>query len=281
MAVLCPARASKRASSVGGGNMELIDIGVNLTHRSFAGDLEAVIERARAAGVFRQILTGTSVEGIEAALALAGRFAGELFATAGVHPHHARDWDEDAARRIAALARDPRVVALGECGLDYDRDFSPRPAQRRAFEAQLELAVEHELPVFLHERSAHGDFTAILAEYRKRLRGAVVHCFTGGVAELRRYLELDCHIGVTGWVCDERRGDELRAAVPEIPADRLMLETDAPFLLPRTIRPRPRSRRNEPALLPWVLEEVAKLRGEPPARIAAQTTHNAQRFFDR
>ncbi len=259
---------------------ELIDIGVNLTHDSFAADLAAVIQRAHEAGVVQFVGTGTTVDASRALVALAAQLPrGVLATTAGVHPHHAAELDDTALRSLAAVARDPRVVAIGECGLDYYRNFAPRTAQLAAFRRQLELAVELRRPVFLHERDAHGDFIAVVREFRPQLVGAVAHCFTGGPAEVDACLELDLHIGVTGWVCDERRGSALQAAVPRIPAGRLMLETDAPYLLPRTLRPTPRSRRNEPAWLAEVARTVATLRGESLAALAAHTTATARRFF--
>jgi TatD DNase family protein len=168
---------------------------------------------------------------------------------------------------------------VGECGLDYFRNFSPPEAQRAAFAAQLEIAAEVHKPVFLHQRDAHGDFTAILRDYRTSLTGGVAHCFTGSRPELEDYLALDLYIGVTGWVNDERRGQDLRAAVPHIPGDKLMLETDAPYLLPRDLVPHPKSRRNEPAYLPHIARTVAQLRGESLEAVAASTTRTATLFF--
>src|SRR5690554_3693300 len=210
--------------------MELIDIGCNLTHDSFDPDRSAVIEAAQEVGVVNLIVTGASESGSLAARALADQWPGVLWATAGVHPHHANEVSADALSVLAELHRDPRVVAAGECGLDYFRDFSPRPAQRRAFEKQLELAVTCGKPVFLHQRDAHDDFIAIFKEFRPQLSAAVVHCFTDTREAMLEYLELDCHIGITGWICDERRGRHLKEFVHEIPAERLMIETDAPYL---------------------------------------------------
>lgn len=254
--------------------MELIDIGINLTHASFRSDRDAVVARARAAGVSQMILTGTSLDGSERALAVAEELG--LFATAGVHPHDAKN-AVDLDAQLPVLAQHPLCVAIGECGLDFDRNFSPPAVQETVFAAQLAIAAELGKPVFLHERAAHARFVAILEQHRARLPGAVVHCFTGNEAELDAYLALDCHIGITGWICDERRGVPLRALVPRIPIERLMLETDAPFLVPRTIKPRPS--RNEPALLPHVLATVAAALGRSPADVAAATTATARRFF--
>jgi TatD DNase family protein len=258
---------------------ELVDIGVNLAHRRFDADRDDVLARARAAGVTRMVITGTSVAASRAGVALAGQHPGALWATAGIHPHEARHASPEALEELRVLARRPEVRAVGECGLDFDRNFSPPAAQEAAFEAQLGLAADVGLPVFLHERRAHERFLAILRNARPWLRGAVVHCFTGSAAELEAYLGLDLHIGVTGWINDDRRGQELRAVVGRVPADRLMIETDAPFLTPHDARPRPRGGRNEPALLPLVVAAVARSVGRPAAQVAEETTRTARTFF--
>src|SRR5882672_2722218 len=260
-------------------HMELIDIGSNLTHESFSVDRAQVIERAAAAGVTRQIVTGADLASSRAASALAAAHARVLWSTAGVHPHHAAGFDPARREELQELLGLPHVVAVGECGLDYFRNFSPPAAQRAAFIAQLEVAATVRKPVFLHQRDAHDDFAAILEEFRGSLVGGVAHCFTGGPSELEEYLALDLYIGVTGWVNDERRGQGLRQAVAHIPADRLMLETDAPYLLPRDLEPLPKSRRNEPCYLPHVARAVAQLRGTTAENVADSTTHNATKFF--
>ncbi len=257
----------------------LIDIGSNLTHDSFAPDRDAVMARALEAGVRRQVVTGADIAGSSLAAALAAAHPARLSSTAGVHPHHAQSFDASGRAELEDLLLLPQVVAVGECGLDYYRSFSPPDAQRAAFIGQLQIAATARKPVFLHQRDAHGDFVAILKEFRRELTGGVAHCFTGSRAELDDYLALDLHIGVTGWVNDERRGQQLREAVPHIPAGKLMLETDAPYLLPRDLVPYPKSRRNEPAFLPHIARTVAQLRSEPLEHLAASTTHNALRFF--
>jgi len=259
--------------------MELIDIGSNLTHESFAGDRAQVIAAAVHSGVTRLVVTGADLESSRAAAALAAAHPGRLWSTAGVHPHHASSFDSNHRSELRELLTNPGVVAVGECGLDYFRNFSPPAAQRAAFVAQLELAASLGKPVFLHQRDSHEDFKSILAEFRGALAGGVAHCFTGGPAQLDDYLALDLFIGVTGWVCDERRGSHLRDAVPLIPGDRLMLETDAPYLLPRDLNPRPGSRRNEPKYLPHIARAVAGLRSEPCEALAARTTRTAIGFF--
>jgi len=264
------------------GTPALVDIGANLAHESFTTDFAAMLARARSAGVEAIVVTGSCAASNEAALDFARVDRPEgprLYATAGLHPHHAADWSAALATRIAELGRQPEVVALGECGLDYFRDLSPRATQRQAFVAQLELAIAAGKPVFLHQRDAHADFLAILGEHRAALRDAVVHCFTDTAEACADYLELDCHIGITGWICDERRGSHLHEVVRLIPAERLLIETDAPYLLPRSLRPKPKDRRNEPAFLPAVLDAVATARGEPAAVLARQTADNARRVF--
>lgn len=259
--------------------MQLIDIGANLTHSSFSHDFESVVASAQAAGVARIILTGTDVESSTAAATLA-RANGEYFsATAGFHPHVAASVDATNFAQIEALARAPEIVAVGETGLDYNRNFSPVDAQREVFARHLQLATTVQKPVFLHQRDAHGDFIGILREHRDSLIGGVVHCFTDTEQALFDYLDLDMYIGITGWVCDERRGKALQGLVAKIPEDRLLLETDAPYLLPRTLAPRPPSRRNEPRFLPAVLATVAACRGADLEALAVATTANAIRLF--
>jgi len=256
----------------------LIDIGINLAHDSYDADRDAVLARAAQAGVVQLVVTGSTLASTRAAIELARAHPGRLFATAGVHPHHARELGERELAELGELARAPEVVALGECGLDYYRNFSPPDLQQRAFRAQLALARELGKPVFLHQRDAHADFTAILAEHAGEWRG-VAHCFTGGAGELDAYLAMGLAIGITGWICDERRGAHLAALMARIPAPRLLLETDGPYLLPRTLRPRPASRRNEPAYLVQVAEAVARARGEPLALLAGTSTRAARELF--
>ena len=259
-------------------NAALIDIGANLTHESFAADRAAVLSRALEAGVTRLVVTGADAQGSRAAAALAAADPTRLWSTAGVHPHHAASFDGACRETLLELLRQPQVVAVGECGLDYHRNFSPPAAQRAAFVAQLELAVTTGKPVFLHQRDSHADFMAILEDFRGRLRG-VAHCFTGDRPQLDDYLNLGLCIGITGWVCDERRGVHLREIVPAIPARRLMVETDAPYLLPRDLRPRPKSRRNEPMHLAHVARVVAALRGESFESLAASSSRTAVELF--
>ncbi|MDO0947137.1 TatD family hydrolase [Chromohalobacter israelensis] len=256
----------------------LVDIGANLTHESFARDLDAVLARARHAGVDDMILTGTDLAHSEQAADLAQRHPG-LYATAGLHPHMASHWNPELAAALQALQARPEVVAVGECGLDFNRNFSTPAEQEHAFEAQLALAAESGLPLFLHERDAGARMRDMLRHWRDAIGDAVVHCFTADRDTLHGYLDLDLHIGLTGWLCDERRGHHLRDLVADIPAARLMVETDCPYLLPRNLPAKLKGRRHEPALLPWIVREIAHWRGESEASLAASTTATARRFF--
>ncbi len=257
----------------------LVDIGANLTHDTFDEDRQDVLQRARDAGVTQFIVTGTSIDGSEKALQLAREHDG-LFATAGIHPHHADETTIEAMNRLEALSTDERVKAIGETGLDFFRDYSPRKDQIASFEDHLALAIKTRLPLFLHERDACPVFTEVLRSCRNELTNVVVHCFTGDQNALHAYLDLDCHIGITGWICDERRGAHLVPLIRDIPVNRLMIETDAPYLLPRSIRPKPKTRRNEPYYLTVVCKAVASTRGETYDELARHTSANAVRFFD-
>ncbi len=258
----------------------LVDIGANLAHDSFDHDRDEVLARARDAGVATIVITGSSRESSHRALSLAEAAPGRLYCTAGVHPHHARDWSRDDRLWITQLAARPQVVAVGECGLDFFRNFSSPEDQEVAFRDQLDLAVETGLPVFLHQRDAHAAFVDILNEYLPRLGCGVAHCFTGTEQELRDYLDMGLYIGITGWICDERRGHHLRDLIPFIPPERLLLETDSPYLLPRDLQPRPSSRRNEPMYLRHIAETVAECGAWTLEQLASMTTDNARAFFD-
>ena len=253
----------------------MVDIGANLTHSSFREDLPEVIARARAAGVEQIIVTGTSVEESRAATLVAEQYG--LYSTAGVHPHNAAQCSSDTIRSLKALASSTRIVAIGECGLDFNRNYSPHPDQEKWFVAQLELGIELGKPLFLHSRDAHPRFAEIISSFKPKK--AVAHCFTGSKEELRAYLDLGLYIGITGWICDERRGAHLLVLVKEIPEEKLLLETDAPYLTPRDMRPQPKARRNEPAFLPHIVNTVARALGKPAEQVAAETARNAREFF--
>lgn len=257
----------------------MIDIGINFTDRAFHSDLAECLHRANAVGVTHMIVTGTDAPGSQAAAELCEQHPQQLFATAGVHPHHAREWDENTQAQLESLLRLPQVVAVGETGLDFNRDFSPRPSQVAAFEAQLQLAAMARKPLFLHERDAFTVQYDILKQHRAAITDAVVHCFTGDETALRAYLDLDLYIGITGWICDERRGQNLQQLIRYIPGDRLLIETDGPYLLPRDLKPKPKSRRNEPCYLPHIAARIAELRDQSLAAVIEHTRRNTIRCF--
>ncbi|MGP3593459.1 3'-5' ssDNA/RNA exonuclease TatD [Vagococcus sp. WN89Y] len=255
----------------------MFDIGVNLTSAQFAKDRDEVVIRAQEAGVSGMLLTGTNLHESQQAQQLAQRYR-HCWSTAGVHPHDSSGWTEDTAQALHRLAASERVVAIGECGLDFNRNFSTPAQQEAAFSAQLSLAAELAMPVFLHCRDAHARFLELLDPWLDKLPGAVLHCFTGSAQEAQECLARGISLGITGWVCDERRGLALRDVVPLIPAGQLFIETDAPYLLPRDL-PKPVSRRNEPAHLGHILATVAGLRGDDPAWLSTVTDGNVKRLF--
>ena len=256
----------------------MFDIGVNLTSSQFAKDRDDVVARAFAAGVNGMLLTGTNLHESQQALKLAQHYP-HCWSTAGVHPHDSSQWQSSTEDEIIALANQSEVVATGECGLDFNRNFSTPQEQERAFEAQLRIAAELQMPIFMHCRDAHGRFLTLLEPWLDSLPGAVLHCFTGTRQEMQDCVDRGLYIGITGWVCDERRGTHLHPLLRDIPAGRLMLESDAPYLLPRSLRPKPKSGHNEPAFLTEVLREVALHRGESQEALAAHSTACARAFF--
>jgi TatD DNase family protein len=256
----------------------LFDIGVNLTSSAFNGRHEEVLARAGEAGVTQILLIGSDVNDSQQAIRLCSQHPG-CYATTGIHPHQASTLNDSSIDTIRQLASLPQVKAIGETGLDFNRNYSPQPQQLTCFEAQLKLAAELQLPIYLHQRDAHQAFLELLKEYRSELCDAVIHCFTGNEQELDDYLALDMHIGITGWICDERRGLHLQDLIKKIPDNRLLLETDAPYLLPRTLRPKPKKGKNEPCFLPHILETASRCLNKSTQDVASQTTTNAHRFF--
>ena len=256
----------------------LIDIGANLTHESFKGDLKSVLTRAKDSNVEKIIVTGTSVHSSREAQQLTQKHD-SLHSTAGIHPHYASETSETAIADLEKILNLPQVVAVGETGLEFFRDYTARKVQIFSFEKHIELAIKFQLPMFLHERDAHEVFYDVLQTSRDKLNKLVVHCFTGNRKALFKYLDLDCYIGVTGWICDERRGKDLQKLVAAIPSNRLMIETDAPYLLPRTLKTKPKNRRCEPMHLNEICEQVATCTGKTKDFWALNTSRNAKSFF--
>ena len=252
---------------------ELFDTHAHLHVPEFAEDLTAVLERARAAGVQRLVTIGTDVETTVAALALAER-EDRVWATAGIHPHDAAAADEAAFAAIERLAGHPRVVAIGEIGLDFFRNLSPPDVQERTFRRLLALARRLGKPAVMHCRDAHAETLAILEEERVGEVGGIMHCFSGDVAIARRCLDVGLLISLAGPVTYPS-ARVLPDVARFVPGDRLVVETDCPFLPPQGYR----GRRNEPAYLAHTAARVAELRGESLARLGPQMSANARRLF--
>ena len=257
----------------------MIDICCNLTHPALNSQLPNILERARQADVQTMVIPGSNVEDSGTALKLANQYKNSLWACAGVHPHHAAQWNDASYATLKRLAADTKVLAIGETGLDYYRNLSTPKTQQFVFEKQIELAVDTALPLFMHQRDAHEDFINILRPHRKHISNAVVHCFTGNRAMLDDYMDMDLYIGVTGWICDERRAKDLRNTITTIPDNRLMLETDAPYLIPRTLGKRFYSKPNEPAFLPHIARNIAQRRNVEINDLIAQTVNNSCNFY--
>lgn len=260
----------------------MIDIGANLLHSQFDSDRDAVIERAHAAGVARMLLTATDLSTSTAAIEFCTR-RNDIRCTAGVHPHVAKEVEPGWISRLSELATSPLVKAVGEMGLDYNRNFTTPEQQQTVFHSQLDIAEQIRKPVFVHDREAAADVLAALTSHG-RLTGVVVHCFTGDEKELDDYLSAGFYIGITGWVCDQRRGQPLRDIVTRVPLSKLLIETDAPYLLPHNVPANElttgNKRRNEPAMLKYVVRQLAQLYGTEESEIITATSRNAREFFN-
>ena len=257
----------------------MIDIGANLTNKRFEKDLSLIIDEAITHGVSNIIVTGTDLTNSEAALSICNDHS-NLYCTAGVHPHDASSYNEDVHHALTLLLKNEKVVAVGECGLDFNRNFSTPDEQLQAFEQQLLLAKDCQKPVFLHEREAFDAQYPLIKKHRENINGGVVHCFTGSKQELLQYLALDLHIGITGWICDERRGKELQEIIPLIPDDKLLIETDSPYLTPRTLTGKRKKAKNVPANLGHIAEFIGQLRSQPAAHIKEITANNTRALFN-
>ena len=249
----------------------MIDSHAHLTDERFADEVEAVVARAREAGLEATVTVGTDLDDSAAALAIARRYP-DVLATVGIHPHAASTATDEALARVRDLAADPRVVAIGETGLDYHYDFSPRDAQRAAFERQLRLAADLSLPIVVHAREADADVQAMIRAHGRDVRG-VLHSFSSGAELLHAALELGWYASFAGMITFRSWTDV--DSVRAVPLDRLLVETDSPYLTPVPHR----GKRNEPCRVPLVAARAAEIRGEPLAEVAAATTRNAARFY--
>lgn len=300
-------------------NYMIVDVGANLTNKKYARDVESVIKRASESGeskdddervqvdippfqgVSKIMVTGTSVQGSRDALRLSRLHPGVLYSTAGVHPHDAKSWDESSEKALRELLQNPECVAVGECGLDFNRNFSPPQTQLEVFEKQIEMACSLQKPLFLHERDAHDEMVNLLQLYKDKLPNSVIHCFTGTVDQAKKYIDLGCFIGLTGFLWKDKSENGVRRILEDdvIPLDRLVVETDAPFMYPNTRASKlpqfvkdsltERSQqylnryctfqRNEPCSLPVTVEMIAAYLKKKPEEVALATTFNALKLF--
>ncbi|KAG7161741.1 3'-5' ssDNA/RNA exonuclease TatD-like [Homarus americanus] len=282
-------------------NYIIVDIGANLTNKKFTRDLDSVVSRARDAGVRKIMVTGITVQSSKDALRLTRLFPETLYSTAGVHPHEAKSWDDETEEALRELAANHEVVAIGECGLDFNRNFSPQDVQLEVFEKQVSLACELRKPLFVHERDAHKEVLEVLGKYKGRLPAVVIHCFTGDATQATAYLKEGCYIGLTGYVWKDKSEDGVRRILEDgvVPLDRLLVETDSPFMYPNTRASKlppyvketltERSltflhryctfQRNEPCSLPVTIEMIAAYMKKKSEQVALQTTFNALKVF--
>lgn len=256
--------------------MKIFDSHCHLDDRGFNKDLDDVIQRARNADVKAMMVVGIDLPTTQKAISIAGQYDG-VISSVGVHPHDAKGCSEKILSDLSSLASDPKVRAWGETGLDYNRMFSPRQDQENWFIRQLEMAGELQLPMIFHERDSGGRFLQLLGANWDPGRKGVVHCFSGNASDLKAYLDLGLYIGITGILTIKTRGEELRQMVQEIPVDRLLVETDAPYLTPTPERNK--FRRNEPAFVRTVLHKLAAVRREDPETLAETVWDNTCRLF--
>ncbi len=253
--------------------MSLIDTHAHLNDSKFAQDIEDVVIRANEAGVDRILVCGYDLESSGAAVDLAARFT-SVYATVGVHPHDARSYDAETEAAIAELSGAKKVLAIGEIGLDFHYDFSPRPQQISAFEAQVDLAWKLQLPIVVHSRESNHEALEVLQERARNIIGCVFHCFSGDEDFARRVLDMGFYIGVDGPIT-YKASDKLRRVVEICPMNRLLVETDCPYLTPVPHR----GKRNEPAYVRYVAEEVERVKKATPEEVACATSANARRLF--
>ena len=256
-----------------------IDIACNFTHESFKNNLDAVIANAENVGVEKFVLLSASLKDLDPIQIIKSKSPEKYFICSGIHPHHADEIKDINQNKLLEKLRSTRPNAIGETGLDYFRNISPPNIQRDAFKIQIDIAKELELPLYLHQRDAHDDFIKIIKENINNFPKFVVHCFTGSQSQLDQYLELGAYIGLTGWICDARRNIELRESIKNIPIERMMIETDCPYLIPKNIIDKPKNNINEPKYLPHIAQEICDLIGIKIEELKAATSKNAYAFF--
>lgn len=259
-------------------NQGIIDIGANLTHPQLYNQLKTIIEHINNSKTEKVIITSSNLMDTALAKEIISLYPDLFYTTVGYHPHNAKDYDSSLYDKIINESNSKYVVAIGECGLDYYREYSSKEEQWTCFEAHLEIAKITKLPIFLHEREAHNDFIQFLKKYSESIKKKVVHCFTGNKSELKTYLDLGAYIGITGWISDPERGKHLLDLMKYIPEDRLMIETDAPYLIPKNI-PGNKKDINEPSYLEYVAETIAQCLNKNLDDIMISTRKNTRIFF--
>ncbi|KAL1129816.1 hypothetical protein AAG570_012760 [Ranatra chinensis] len=282
-------------------NYILVDVGANLTNKKFGRDLESVISRAKDAGVQKVIVSSSSLKGSKEALRLSRIYPGTLYATAGVHPHDAKSWTEGTLEELRDIAEGCECVAVGECGLDYNKNFTPPDVQREVFRKQVELACQLRKPLIVHEKDAHDDLVIILEEYQGRLPPVVLHSYTGNGTQAEKYLQMGLYLGITGFICKDNSENGIQALLEErrMPLEQLLVQTDSPFMypnaraskLPLRVKEALTERslaflqryctfqRNEPCSLPAIVEMIAALLQKSPEDVALATAFNALKVF--
>ncbi len=257
--------------------MELIDTHCHLTFEQLADDVEAVVERSRAAGVTGWITIGTDIEQNQKAVVLANKFE-NMYAAVGIHPHEAKDVTDQMLAQLKELAQNPKVVAIGETGLDFHYNFSKQPAQKQVFAAHLQIAKELDLPVIIHSRQAFDETMDILEQFVQAngpLKGVVFHCFGGSAEQAKIVLDHGFYISFTG-VVTFKNADHARAAAQIVPTDRLMIETDCPYMSPEPMR---KQKINEPALMVHTAKFLAELKQIDLPDFARAVTATSKQFF--
>ena len=257
-----------------------IDIACNFTHQAFDKNLQKVIEDSVKAGIEKFVVTCSSLKDLERIKEIKSRYKESIFFTAGIHPHCAKEIHEIEHNKIKEEILKLKPNAIGETGLDFNRNFSSPSDQLASFILHLEIAADAKLPLYLHQRDAHDDFLGTLKELHTSDNNFVVHCFTGNKKELTDYLDMGGYIGITGWICDYRRNQDLNEAIRYIPLDKLMVETDCPYLLPKNLSPKPKKNLNYPYHLPHIVKEIANIRNESEELIAEYAYKNTMRFFN-
>ena len=258
---------------------EIADIACNFTSDRFDNDLDEVIDRAIANHITKFGLICSRLRDIDKLLEIYNRYSKNMFFTIGVHPHHANEINAEYLEKLKEVINKNNPHAIGETGLDFFRNLSTYEEQMYAFEEQIKIAIDTNKPLFLHQRDSHEDFIKILRKYSSDISKAVVHCFTGTQSQLDDYLELDCFIGVTGWICDEKRNVELRKTIKNIPLSKLMIETDCPYLIPKNLLDKPKNNRNEPSYLNHIVTEISILLDTDEEDIRNESFKNTLSFF--